>query len=62
MEPLDLLHINLNRLVWYQWRSIRHEQCQVSRLAKTASANPRKGQEQGRAKERKATRARISNQ
>ena len=41
MEALDLLRINHSRLVRFQWRSIRHEQCQVSRLAKTARANPK---------------------
>ena len=66
MEPLDLLRINHLRLVRYQWRSIRREQCQVSRLAKTGSANPkeraRARMAKARAKEGKARRARIRDQ
>ena len=65
MEPLDLLHINLSRLVRYQWRLIRREQCRVSRLGKTVRAHPegraRTRIVRARAKERKARGARIRN-
>ena len=62
MEPLGLLQFNHNRLVRYQWKAIRREQCQVSRLASTGRENP-KGRARARmvkakAKERKAKRAR----
>ena len=49
--PLDLLRINLNLLARNQWRSTRLEQCQVSRLAKTARAKPK---ERARARTEKA--------
>ena len=63
MDPLDLVHINHSRLARYQWRSTRHEQCQVSRLARTARANPKERTRarmvRARAKEITARRARI---
>ena len=65
MEPLGLLQFNHSRLVRCQWRSIRHEQCRVSRLEKTGRANPKEGARprmvRARAGERNAKRSRIRN-
>ena len=56
-EYAGVLQFNHSRLVWYPWRSIRHEQCRVSRLEKTGRANPKEGARarmvRARAKERK---------
>ena len=65
MESLGVLQFNHSRLVQYRWKSIRHEQCRVSRLQRTGRANPKERARarmvRARAKERKATRARIRN-